>query len=227
MADSKVPELQAVAPVADYLFGDDVVQTDDPGVRSIADRLLDESVDRTDYARRAFEFVRDEVAHSWDADDPRVTVTASEVLESRVGLCYAKSHLLTAVLRVGGVPTALCYQWLVDDDYYMLHGLVAVSLEGRWHRLDARGNKAGVDAQFDLDVERLAWPVRPELGERDFPTLHVSPPPQLIRALRSVDDIRSLATGGLGVLPDPGPGDAAYVADSETVDVGKVSSTDS
>lgn len=201
MTDSKGPEWRVLAPVADYLLGDDIVQVDDPGVRSTADRLRGESVDRLDYARRAFEFVRDEVAHSWDADDPRVTVTASEVLESRVGLCYAKSHLLAALLRIGGVPTALCYQWLVDDEYFMLHGLVAVNLEGRWHRLDARGNKAGVAAQFDLDVERLAWPVRPEMGERDFPALHVSPPPQLIRALRSVDDIRSLAVSGLGVLP--------------------------
>ncbi|MFC9790459.1 transglutaminase family protein [Rhodococcus sp. NPDC127528] len=199
--------LRALAPIDDYLAGDDVVQIDDPEVRAAADRLLGEAVDRSDYARRAFEFVRDEVAHSWDADDPRVTVTAREVLESRVGLCYAKSHLLAALLRIGGVPTALCYQWLVDDEYYMLHGLVAVHLDGTWHRLDARGNKDGVDARFDLAVERLAWPVRPELGERDFPTLHVSPPQPLVRALRSVDDIRMLATGGLGILPDQPPPD--------------------
>ncbi|GAA4484141.1 hypothetical protein GCM10023094_36730 [Rhodococcus olei] len=119
-----------------------------------------------------------------------------------MGLCYAKSHLLAALLRIGGIPTALCYQWLVDDDYFMLHGLVAVHLDGAWHRLDARGNKEGVDARFDLGVERLAWPVRPEPGERDFPTLHVFPPRQLVRALRSVDDIRSLTTSGPGILPD-------------------------
>lgn len=34
--------------------------------------------------------------------------------------------------------------------------------------MDARGNKVGVDAQFDLEQERLAFPVREDLGEVDY-----------------------------------------------------------
>lgn len=194
------------APLDDYLRGGDIVQSADPRIRDLAAQLREEAAgggDESDvaFARRAFEFVRDEIAHSFDADDPRVTVTALEVLDERVGLCYAKSILLAAVLRAGGVPTALCYQWLGEGSEFMLHGLVAVHLGGRWHRQDPRGNKPGVDAQFSLAEERLAWPVRPELGERDLPTLHVAPPKNLVDLLRSVDDIRVLGEGGLAILP--------------------------
>jgi hypothetical protein len=35
----------------------------------------------------------------------------------------------------------------------------------RWIRLDARGNTGGINAQFSLLEEQLAFPVNPELGE--------------------------------------------------------------
>ncbi|MFT4188492.1 MAG: transglutaminase family protein [Aeromicrobium sp.] len=54
-----------------------------------------------EFARAAFEWVRDEVAHSFDAGDTRVMLTAAETLEHGVGLCHAASHLLVAVSRVG------------------------------------------------------------------------------------------------------------------------------
>lgn len=205
MSTNASPPQRQFAPLERYLTGDDVVQLDDPRIQALSAELRAAAAGDTDFARRAFEHVRDDVAHSFDADDPRVTVTAREVLDAGVGLCYAKAILLTAVLRSGGIPTALCYQWLVDDDYFMLHGLVAVHLDGGWHRQDPRGNKPGVDAQFSLGEEQLAWPVRPELGERDAPTLHVSPPPELLEVLRSVEDIRVLGQAGLGIaFAEPG-----------------------
>ncbi|MGN0062764.1 MAG: transglutaminase family protein [Nocardioides sp.] len=189
----------------DFLVGDDVVEVDHPDVRALAATLRATSgADDEAYARAAFEWVRDEVAHSWDARDPRVTVSASEVLGERVGLCYAKSHLLAALLRAEGVPTGLCYQRLRDDDYLMLHGLVAVHLRGAWHRQDPRGNKPGVDAQFSLEGERLAWPVDPALGEEDLPGLHVHPDPGVVTALRGTVDVLSLCRNGLpGALQAP------------------------
>ena len=96
------------------------------------------------------------------------------MLAYREGICYPKSHLLAALLRRAGIPTAICYRrlTLLDDDSagYAIHALNAIHVEGRWHRIDARGNKPGVDAQFSLDVERLAFPAldpraeRPSLG---------------------------------------------------------------
>ena len=38
----------------------------------------------------------------------------------------------------------------------------------KWIRLDARGNKENVHAEFSLDEERLAFPIRDQLGEVDF-----------------------------------------------------------
>ncbi len=99
---------------------------------SAAARLAGRTGDASSYARAAYEFVRDTVTHSADADDPRVTWRASDVLEQGTGSCHAKAHALAALLRAEGIPTALCYQRLAHDagSGYVLHGLVAVRLRG-------------------------------------------------------------------------------------------------
>nr|WP_269749949.1 transglutaminase family protein [Polyangium fumosum] len=79
-----------------------------------------------------------------------LTCTASEVLRHRTGFCYAKSHLLAALLRANGLPAGFCYQRLAHGSGYCLHGFNAVELPGiGWYRIDARGNKPGIDAAFD------------------------------------------------------------------------------
>ena len=186
---------------AEYLAGDDVVEVDHPAVRALAIGLRDAHPGDADFARAAYEWVRDQVRHSVDVEDPRVTLTASEVLSAGVGLCYAKSHLLAAVSRAGGVPTGLCYQQLASGTGLILHGLVAVYLSGRWHRQDPRGNRAGLDAQFRLDREQLAYPVLPGSAETDLPEVHVRPSPAVVTALRGAHDALELCRSGLPATP--------------------------
>lgn len=54
---------------------------------------------------------------------------------------------------------------------------VPLAWADRWIRLDARGNKEGVDAHFSLNGEHLAWPMDPSQGEIDYPVVDASPPP--------------------------------------------------
>ncbi|WP_278260723.1 transglutaminase family protein [Nocardia sp. AG03] len=191
------PLLAPELPPAAYLAGDSIVQIDDPEVLALADDLRRGAQDDSGFAKVAFEWVRDEVGHSYDARDSRVTLTAGEVLRERVGLCYAKSHLLAALLRSAGIPTGLCYQRLAHGDGFVLHGLVAVHLGDGWHRQDPRGNKEGVAAEFSLTGERLAWPVDPGLGEVDYPHMFVSPAASVVAALRSTTDVLSIYDSGL------------------------------
>jgi len=161
------------------------------------------SLAEIDRVRAAYEFVRDEIPHSWDIQSPLVTCSASEVLDARTGICYAKSHLLAALLRGLGVPTGLCYQRLVlfDDpeDGYSLHSLNASYLSGidRWVRFDSRGNKPGVNAQFSLDEEQLAFPVRPNMGEIDYPGVYADPPAVIVDCLRGSTNSIEMYTRGL------------------------------
>ena len=66
--------------------------------------------------KAVYEFVRDEIKHSWDAQDCRITKSATEVLEQGVGICWAKANLLAAILRACGIPTGICYQRLTLGD---------------------------------------------------------------------------------------------------------------
>jgi transglutaminase-like putative cysteine protease len=142
-------------------------------------------VDAMATTQRCFAFVRDEIAHSGDIRSDHVTLKASDVLAVRTGWCFAKSHLLAALLRANGIPAALCYQRLQKDGEgsYTLHGLNAVYLPDHgWYRCDARGNKPGVDAQFTPPVERLAWPAF-DAGEFDFSGRYAEPIPHVVRCL--------------------------------------------
>ncbi|WP_328540097.1 transglutaminase-like domain-containing protein [Streptomyces sp. NBC_00344] len=182
----EVPDLSA------YLAADDVIDHGHPVVQRESARLRRGAVGAYAYAQAAYEFVRDGIPHSADSGDPGVTWRASDVIEQRTGICYAKSHALAALLRAGSIPAALCYQRLADDDgsHHAIHGLVAVRLPGRntWDRQDARGNVPGVNAQFALDGERLAWAVRAERGEVDYPLLFAAPHPVVLSALKQAPD---------------------------------------
>ncbi|MET9603522.1 transglutaminase family protein [Streptomyces sp. NPDC006512] len=185
--------IQEHSDLSAYLAADEAVDHDHPFVLETADALWTATGEDRAYAQVAFEFVRDTVAHSADSGDQRVTWRASDTLSTRNGICLAKSHALAALLRARGIPAALCYQRLADDDTgtrHLLHGLIALRLPGtaRWSRLDPRGNKPGVDARFDLEHERLAFPVRPELGEADYPGLYAAPHPAALKALRESAD---------------------------------------
>jgi transglutaminase-like putative cysteine protease len=181
--------LPETAELSRYLAADDVIDHHDPLVRETAALLAEGADGPHDYAEAAYEYVRDAIPHSFDSGDRRVTWRASDVLQQRTGICYAKSHALTALLRARGIPAGLCYQRLTEDDGSdpALHGLVALRLPGsdRWHRLDARGNRPGIDARFSLAEERLAFPVRPELGECDYPLVYAAPPAPVVARLRA------------------------------------------
>ncbi|MGW5719562.1 transglutaminase-like domain-containing protein [Amycolatopsis sp. NPDC003865] len=166
--------------LSDYLAADAVVDHEHPAIRALADDLRAVGKDPVARAEAAFRFVRDEVDHVIDARDPRVTWRASDVLRERVGICYAKAHLLAALLRAQGIPAGFCYQELSA-----LHGLNAVYLHGKWRRLDARGNRTGARGEFSLDTEKLAWPVDSTRGERDHPEIHPAPAPVVVDFLKT------------------------------------------
>ncbi|WP_200302070.1 transglutaminase-like domain-containing protein [Streptomyces adelaidensis] len=182
--------IQQTPDLSAYLAADEVIDHDHPRIRETAAQLAKDATDSYDYARVAYEFVRDTIPHSADSGDLRVTWRASDVLEQGTGICYAKAHALTALLRAEDIPTALCYQRLAHDDGdgHAVHGLVAVRFNGDWHRQDPRGNKPGVNARFSLTGERLAWVPDPQLDEVDYPDLYAEPHPAVLGALRAAPD---------------------------------------
>ena len=148
--------------------------------------------------RASFEFVRDEISHSADIYGKVVTCKASEVLSAKEGICYAKAHLLAAILRANQIPAGFYYQKLILNDesapYLTLHGLNAVYVNSidKWIRLDPRGNKPGIDAQFSLERERLAFPVRAHMGETDIPVIFAYPDANVIDALTTYTRLEEL-----------------------------------
>jgi transglutaminase-like putative cysteine protease len=169
-----------------YLASTPYINWNHPVIIGKAAELAAKCLSEEEVAKRCFEFVRDSIKHSWDYQINPVTCIASDVLFHGTGYCYAKSHLLAAFLRANAIPAGLCYQRLSIESNgspYCLHGLNAVYLKKYgWYRIDARGNKLGVNAEFCPPAEKLAFPIV-DAFERDLPQVYAEPLPEVIKAL--------------------------------------------
>ncbi len=184
--------------IDEYLQPSEIIDFNDSAIVALAERFKCESNSELELIKKTFEYVRDNISHSADINGEMVTCKASDVLKYGEGVCYAKSHLLAALLRKNKIPTGFCYQKLILDDetapFLILHGLngVYVESEDKWVRLDARGNKEGVNAQFVVHEEQLAFEARLELGEEDNMVCYSKPDSNVVRTLqlhKLVDDL--------------------------------------
>ncbi|MFO0689859.1 MAG: transglutaminase-like domain-containing protein [Myxococcota bacterium] len=221
-----VPE---TADLGRYLEDTITIDWQTPSVSDCARRLLEGLGEAGADARieRLFTFVRDEIAHSFDLESASavgavpaaaaglpaaffargIACRASEVLALGHGLCFAKSHLLVALLRFAGHPAGFCYARLVDDERpgrFVLHGFVAClePTRGAWVLLDPRGNRGGAGAiasecRFDPPYS-LAYAPDPERGETLLPFVYKRPAKRIVDFLERVPDRAALRRS----LPD-------------------------
>ncbi|HSW12720.1 MAG TPA: transglutaminase family protein [Solimonas sp.] len=185
-----------------FLRATPVIDWQQSQVAAQARALVGRSTEET--VRNCFEWVRDRVLHSSDHRRNPVTCSASEVIQHRTGYCYAKSHLLAALLRANQIPAGFCYQRLSVHDNgapYALHGFNAVHLrEHGWVRVDARGNRPGIDARFEPPREWLAF-AGAAPGECLFGNVLADPLPVVVEALQQGGDWQTM----LARLPDVAP----------------------
>lgn len=184
-----------------YLESSQYIDWQQTNVLEKATQLAIGGKDKQRIAKACFQFVRDEIKHSWDYQLNPVTCKASDVLKYGTGYCYAKSHLLAALLRANNIPAGLCYQRLtISDDTppFCLHGLNAVYLEQYgWYRVDARGNNAEVHARYTPPVEQLAYPIKTE-GEADLAEIWAEPLAVVVQTLENGEDYLEVSEN----LPD-------------------------
>lgn len=178
--------LQEVPPIIQ--FKTPLIQNQIKAISSQTDSLQER-------AKLAFEFARDEIQHSFDLETCKVvTVNAEDTLKEKEGICFAKSHVLASLLRGMNIPTGFCYQRKNDPIAgYVLYGLNAIYLEDiGWFRVDPRGNKQGIDSQFSIDVEKLAYPIDTSKGEVDYPNVFTELLFEVVTAMQNSKDVKDL-----------------------------------
>ena len=185
----------------DYLIETQSIDYNDENIQKKVSHLKELSCDDIDYIERCFMFVRDEIPHSWDIGAEIVSKKASEVLINKTGICWAKSCLLAALLRANEIPSGISYQLLTradndTSDGYIIHAFNTVYIEqlDKWIRLDARGNKENVNAQFSLDEEHLAYETRSELGEIDYHNNQTDLDERLVNVLSRCNVVSEIRT---------------------------------
>lgn len=174
----------------EYLASDAIIDWRTPAVLQKALELTQSLPDEISKACSLYEWVRDAIPHSHDAGMEIVTCSASGVLQHGTGICFAKSHLLAALLRAVNIPAGFCYQVLrLDppvDNEPVLHGFNALYLAtlDKWIRVDARGNTNGINAQFSIKKEQLAFAMDPLADEFIYETIFAAPVESVIRRLK-------------------------------------------
>ncbi|WP_066070225.1 transglutaminase-like domain-containing protein [Neobacillus soli] len=181
-----------------YLEETELINFRHPVIRGKIEEFQSIGKNKYDRAQLAFEFVRDEIRHSFDNGSAKITISASDTLVQKEGICFAKAHLLAALLRGMGIPAGLCYQRVTrkgtPESGYALHGLNAVYFQElyTWFRVDPRGNKPGVHSEFSISPEKLAYPIRTELDEIDYPFVYSRPLESVISSMQQSVDCREL-----------------------------------
>lgn len=170
-----------------YLKATEIIDWQNATVLHQAQVLRTGLESEVEIARRCFEWVRDEIKHSFDFQMNPITCKASDVLKYKTGYCYAKSHLLAALLRANDIPAGLCYQRLSVDETgapYCLHGFNAIYLEAfGWYRIDPRGNKENIETQFNPPGVSLAFKILFPEEEATFETILPDPLPEVVEVL--------------------------------------------
>ena len=95
-----------------YLASDLLINYEIPEVSSLAEKLRLKDCDEISAVKKAYEYVRDSFPHTFDVNAQGVACSASDVIKLGHGVCYAKAHLLAALLRYAGIPAGMCYQRL-------------------------------------------------------------------------------------------------------------------
>lgn len=168
-----------------------------PIIAKKAKQLFRDAESDLEKAKIAFLFVRDEIPHSFDINAQVITAKASDVLYYKTGICHAKANLLPALLRSQGIPAGMCFQHitLADDDSrgYCVHCYNAIFVNRRWVKVDARGNKKSVSAQFSLGKPILAFSNRQNYDEYFWPGIYANPHAETMKILENASCLQDVS----------------------------------
>ena len=128
----------------EYLIETKVIDYNVPLIQEKVRELKEKSDSTIDYIRNAYEFVRDEIPHSWDIRSEIVSRKASEVLKNKTGICWTKSCLLAALLRANGIPSGISYQLLT----------LAFPIREQYGEVDYRDNNPDLDERLVEILEK-------------------------------------------------------------------------
>ena len=202
-----IPPIIQPGSITPYLACSPLISCTHPLIRTRARELVHTVDHEEEQIARLYTFVRDGIRHSVDAGQTALVWSSPQVLAAGHALCFGKSHLLVALCRAIGIPAGLCYQRVkTGDGGYVLHGLAAIWIEdeGKWIRVDPRGNKPGIAAAFNPGgIEQIAYPVMDDPGEWMDPNIYAEPWESVIHLYETSSDVAAFIEGSSQINPPP------------------------
>lgn len=179
-----------------FLQEDKYIDFSSPIIQIKSDELFRNINSNIEKAKIAFEYVRDEIPHSFDVQAKIITAKASDVLKYKTGICHAKANLLAALLRTQGIPIGMCFQHITlaaDDSIgYCVHCFNAIFIDNKWIKVDARGNTNGKNARFSLGEPLLASQNRTQYDEYFWKGIYTNPHKDTMTMLEGAATIQDI-----------------------------------
>lgn len=156
-------------------------------------------------AKEIFLYVRDQISHSFDLLEQDkeaehgqipVTITASQTLEHKTGICHSKANLMAALFRSVGIPCGFVYEHITlgegEEDGYCLHGFNAVYMDMEWVFLDAGGNGENRKTEYSDTEPKTAFTCRKAYDEYFIDGIYVAPHEETMEAMKQAQDLSAL-----------------------------------
>lgn len=128
-----------------YLVPTQRIDSDNPAIIEKTRELLKGNINESEKARILYEFVRD-MKESKEKSCGDV-LSASNVLNCGINLCYGRSVLLSALCRASGIPSRLYIQRVTlkrgnnSGDITFAHILTGIFINGSWKLYEPVGNQ--------------------------------------------------------------------------------------
>ncbi|WP_417595069.1 transglutaminase-like domain-containing protein [Oceanospirillum sp.] len=145
-----------------FLRSTQIVNWDHPEVLALASYLSKQSEAPQVFIAKTFDWVCDHIEDTEVCQKAADILRASDVLVQKRGCCFAKSHLLAALLRANGISAGFAYQAVENErgkPSYRLHGLNTVYLpRSGWCDLDTMGHWQNIEKYSGPPDIRLSYP---------------------------------------------------------------------
>lgn len=176
-------EIADIKGIEDFLKPSELCDSDNPLIKSAAEKIAKSAMRPKDAAIKIFYFVRDKIPLAF----VNPIKTASETLRIGKGSCFTKATLQMALLRSRGIPARFRIMMFKGNDpnewegilpkmavsmipEQFPHYLVEVYIEGRWIMADATFDKALIPDIEDWNGEEDVCSIEDEAILSDLGT---------------------------------------------------------
>lgn len=183
----------------EYLKENEYVDFSAPNIQKLCKELFTDKMTEREKLCSAFDYLRENVPHSFRVSTGHITTKASDTLKYKTGVCHAHSNLLCAVMRAEGIPAGLRFQRIVlceePERQYCIHCFNAVYIIGQWQMCDLSSTDKNAPQKIKAGDAVCAFENNDASNEYFYDGIYSEPDLPTMKMLENAKDIDDVYKG--------------------------------